>query len=289
MLVAVSSASSPLPAADAEALVAEGVALRKDHKDLEALRLFRLAYEKSPSPRIRAQIGLAEQAVGKWVEAEADLSAALADVTDPWIEKNGVVLRAALVSIREHLGWLELTGPAGASVAVNGVLVGKLPLGQPVRVVAGTVALEVTAEGYAPQRLTIDVAPATTVKHALPALVARPVDKAPPVVVREPSTRVPLATVAFLSLGVAGIAVGAWYGVQTFRLRSDRDEHCVGGCDPYGLGLDRDARAAAWTSTIAFGVGVAALGVASFLLVRTPSVVVSARVAPQSFVVGGVF
>src|SRR5262249_17945372 len=58
---------------------------------------------------------------------------------------------------RPHLGSLEVLGnPEGAEVVVDGRVVGKLPLPQPVRVNAGTVAVEVRAHGY----LTIARSPA---------------------------------------------------------------------------------------------------------------------------------
>ncbi len=62
-------------AADESDLVERGIELRIQHRDDEALALFRRAYEATPKPRTRAQIGLAEQALGSWVSAEVDLSA----------------------------------------------------------------------------------------------------------------------------------------------------------------------------------------------------------------------
>lgn len=289
-------------AADPEALVLEGIALRKDHRDLEALRVFRLAYAESPRPRIRAQIGLAEQALGKWIEAEVDVSAALAEASDPWIEKNAPTLRAALTSIREHLGWLEVTGTAGAMVFVNGVARGALPLAQPVRVVAGTVAVEGRKEGFVTKPVVVDVPPAGTVQHVValeetkapvkPVVAPTPIREAPP---PRPVSRVStLGGFALLSVGLTGLVIGTWYGVQTIRLRNQRDEHCTGGsCDPYGGALDGDARSAGWVSTVGFAVAIPALVAGTWLLLRTPSteVTLQAKVAPggSTFVLGGTF
>src|SRR5689334_14201627 len=61
----------------ADRLLKRGVELRKAGKDDEALEAFRAAYTSRPSPRAQAQIGLAEQALGRWGDAERDLSEAL--------------------------------------------------------------------------------------------------------------------------------------------------------------------------------------------------------------------
>src|SRR5262245_3668291 len=63
--------------ADAEKLMSSGIALRRDHKNAEALDLYRQAWALAPSPRVQAHMGLAEQALGQWLEAERDIRAAL--------------------------------------------------------------------------------------------------------------------------------------------------------------------------------------------------------------------
>src|SRR5262249_54024680 len=53
----------------ADALVAEGVELRRTHRDEEAYERFRRALAIADSPRTHAQLGFAAQALGRWVEA----------------------------------------------------------------------------------------------------------------------------------------------------------------------------------------------------------------------------
>jgi hypothetical protein len=58
--------------------------------------------------------------------------------------------------VKRQVGRVELTGdPEGAEVLMNGKVVGKLPLPQPVRVSAGSVDLELRAPGYKPGFRTI--------------------------------------------------------------------------------------------------------------------------------------
>lgn len=143
---------------EAEALVQQGVAQRRAGQDQPALESFRRAFEIAPSPRIQAQIALAEQALGQWVDADRDLRAALSARDDTWIQRNTGALEAALNAIAARIATIELTcSTAGARLFANGREVGAFPLAQPLRVEAGTVAIEVRREGYRTARRAIDV------------------------------------------------------------------------------------------------------------------------------------
>ena len=65
-----------------------GIELRRVRKDGEALEFFRRAYQARPAPRTRAQMALAEQALGRWIEAETDLAETLRTQGDTWVDKN---------------------------------------------------------------------------------------------------------------------------------------------------------------------------------------------------------
>lgn len=150
--------TSPASAGDDDVLVTRGIELREKGNDDEALVLFKQAYAMSPAPRTRAQIALAEQALGIWVRAEADLMSALAAESDPWIVRNRDALDGALATIRRHLGSLEVRGAntTGAEVFLDGVAVGRLPAPL-LRVEAGRRALEVHAKGFLPAARTIEI------------------------------------------------------------------------------------------------------------------------------------
>lgn len=138
-------------AADPEALVKEGVGLRREGKDLAALKKFEEANALQSSPRTLAQIGLAEQAIGRWGAADRHLRAALSASDDAWITKNRKSLEQALRTVGQHTGQLEISGtPAGSDVMVDGEQVGKLPLSGPIGATAGVVAIEVRSPGYVP-------------------------------------------------------------------------------------------------------------------------------------------
>jgi tetratricopeptide (TPR) repeat protein len=146
------------PALDSEALVQQGVAYRRAGQDQLALERFRAAHQRAPSPRILAQIALAEQALGQWAHADRDLREALSASGDPWIQRNRAALEAALNTILSRLATIEvLCATPGAQLFINGRDAGALPLREPIRVESGTVTLEVRRDGFRPVRRTIDV------------------------------------------------------------------------------------------------------------------------------------
>lgn len=163
--------------AEAEALINRGIDLREHGKDDEALAVFKKALAKSPSPRARAQVALAEQALGIWVAAENDLVLALAADSDAWIAKNRGALEGALAVVRRHIGSLEVRGTDGAEVMLDGVRLGVLPAGSAFRVEAGRRTLELRAKGFHPSARAIEV-PAGGVARETVTLVALPAEAA---------------------------------------------------------------------------------------------------------------
>jgi hypothetical protein len=160
--------------------IARGLELRRSARDAEALEEFKRAYQLSPSPRALAQMGWAEQALGRWVDAEAHLDEALKAKGDPWVHKVHGRIEQSLAALATHLGSLEVTGsPAGADVNVDGRKVGTLPLRAAIRVPAGDVVLEVRAADFRPISRTVDVR-ARLLSRETVTLVA--VETAPPTV-----------------------------------------------------------------------------------------------------------
>jgi tetratricopeptide (TPR) repeat protein len=151
-------ATAPPPVSEADALIMQGLQLREQGKDSEALRLFERAHQLAPTPRALAQRALAEQALGHWAQAETHLREALAAAGDPWIAQHRQALESSLAVIAGHLGYLQINGgTAGAELRVDGQLVGRLPLSGPLRVVVGRSLLEVTLDGHYPVRREITI------------------------------------------------------------------------------------------------------------------------------------
>ena len=143
---------------DADSLIRHGIELRKAHDDEGAAREFQKAYDQVHTPRAAGQLGLAEQALGRWEDAERHVGEALHATGDAWVVKNRAILDEALGAIQGHLARIEVIGdPEGADVSVNGRVVGKLPLQEAVRVSAGEVEVELHAPGYVPMQRTLTI------------------------------------------------------------------------------------------------------------------------------------
>src|SRR5580704_13340383 len=93
LLVAGAARAQPVEPAR---LVKEGIELRRLHRDADALDAFRRAYALDPAPRTLAQIALAEQALGHFVDAESDLQRAIGAGDDPWIRRSARTLEVGL-------------------------------------------------------------------------------------------------------------------------------------------------------------------------------------------------
>lgn len=159
-IVIVSCWLSPIDvsfAADAaETHIARGVELRRQGDDLTALEEFRKGYELAKSPRGAAQLGLCEQALGRWSEAEAHLREAVRASNDAWVKKNRETLRDSLEAVKERIGRLEFVGsPAGAEISIAGQLIGRLPIKDPIVVNNGSVDVEASAPGFEPMRRAV--------------------------------------------------------------------------------------------------------------------------------------
>lgn len=160
---------------DDEVMLRRGVELRKEGRDGEALAAFRSAYEQRPTPRARAQIALAEQALGHWVEAESGVVQALASEGDPWIRRNLEPLRAALETIRDHIGTIAVEcNIDGASVFLDSRLVGKSPLDGPLRAAAGISTIGVKATGYGTVERRLEVLARSEVKIEIVVVPSEP-------------------------------------------------------------------------------------------------------------------
>ncbi|HEV3191043.1 MAG TPA: PEGA domain-containing protein [Polyangiaceae bacterium] len=213
----------------AELAIAHGVSLRREHRDTEALAEFRRAYAEAPTPRALAQIGLAEAALDQWVSAEVDLLRALAS-DDLWIAKQRQVLRLALDEIDAHLGTLEVTGPEGGELWIDGALAGRLPRPS-LRVPAKHLSLELRAPGFETARREIDPEPRITMRIAFalegaqtaPAAVETRFPVATASAERPPPKPARTRTFAWLAAGGAAVFLSAGVGLSAYAL--DRAGH----------------------------------------------------------------
>src|SRR5690349_2291240 len=86
LTLSISIARAGDPSSEADELIKQGFQLRLQAKNAEALELFARAHAIAPSGKTFAQMGVAEVALGHWVDAEAHLEAALARHDSPWTD-----------------------------------------------------------------------------------------------------------------------------------------------------------------------------------------------------------
>ncbi|MFK7986347.1 MAG: hypothetical protein AB8I08_09975 [Sandaracinaceae bacterium] len=293
---------APAPAAEARALIERGLAHRERQEDREALAAFRAAFDLGGSREARAQMALAEQALGDWLAAEADLAASLVG-PDAWIDPRRAVLEQELEGIRARLGRLEvLGGEPGAELELDGRSLGTLPQASPAFVLPGRARLSVMLDGYDPVVRTVEVQlgqltreTIVMVPEAEPESVSQPISQPPsqpisaPLPDPPPSPSPPPLTAdggPFVALGIAslvvgGLALGAGVGMLVWR--EDRagvwnDDVCL-GTDPTrtrmencGSVLDDIRLAEALGGTgLALGGALLGLGIVFLLMDDSPS------------------
>jgi hypothetical protein len=206
-------------AAQAKVALNRGIELRKAGDDRGALDAFERAYALTASAEARAQAALAEQALGRWVEAREHLQEALAQSNDPWIVEHRKTLVLAQEEIDSRLGVLEVScNIAGAQVYVDDRLRGRTPLAEPLRLIAGQSVLKLSARGHFDlvRQVQVDAHGLARVDVTLTPLPSEPSATVPAsagVATRDTSRDMLLYT----SVGLA--AVGASVGLTGYVIR----------------------------------------------------------------------
>lgn len=206
---------------ESEAAIQRGVEQRKKGDDHQALVEFERAYAIEKSTRALAQIGLAHMALGHWVEASNALEQALESKSDPWIAKNRVTLEGAAKQVDHHVGLVEIEGePRGATVSLNGAVVGSMPLRS--KVGTGEVAISVAAPGYVSLLRKVTVEPESRVRESFTLAILQPAETPPartggresPDLVREAPAQAPASSphrfgqLPWWTAGAAAVGVG---------------------------------------------------------------------------------
>jgi tetratricopeptide (TPR) repeat protein len=171
LLVAPSTARAEEGGSESEPYVQRGIELRRAGKNQDALEAFQHAYAIRPTPRVGAQIALARQALGDWVDAERGIEDALRASDDSWIARYRDLLEQALATVRGHLGTLYVEANVShGDFRLNGLPSEPMPSpDQPIRLAAGTSRFELRAPGYVSVQRTVEIAPRAQV-HVVIAL-----------------------------------------------------------------------------------------------------------------------
>ena len=305
VVLSVFSTSALAASGDEDSLIRQGVESRRKQNDLEALEFFRTAYALKHSPRAAAQMGLAELALGRWVAAAEHLEEAIARSTDPWVAKHLAMLKESYDRVRQRVGELEvLGGPPRASIAIEGVVVGTLPLSKPLRVRSGDCRFVVAAPGYESATRTVDVSPgqltretvnlskvASSAQATNDAVTSAPVTAASDqagVAAREPETRdtstptiattsrqptesaarsnLPTVGIVLTSVGVVTVGAGVFFSLKTQGAGQEASDSKT-----YDPTDDTTGRRYQTLQYVAYGVGAALLaaGITTYVVGST--------------------
>ena len=156
--------SAPAAAATADPKLAarahfdKGVAAFNARRFAEAAEAFAAAYQLSPAYPVLYNIGQVNVALGRSVEAVDAFERYLREGTAIQAERRREV-EAELDKQLARVGTVSVrTVPPGAEIRIDARLIGKTPLPAPVRLTAGTHAVEAILAGYTTHIRDIEVA-----------------------------------------------------------------------------------------------------------------------------------
>ena len=164
LAVVFASAAAFAAQPDAKALAKEhferGVDAYNDHRFADAVQEFNLAYQTSPAYAVLYNIAQVDAALGNSVEAVDAYERYLSQAGTSVSEGRRKQVIAEVEIQRARIGNLALSlSPEGAEVRVDGKLVGKAPLNEPLRLAAGKHSVTILADGYTAQAREVEVAP----------------------------------------------------------------------------------------------------------------------------------
>jgi hypothetical protein len=280
MLVGASSAAAQVPEQDralATALFNEGKALMAEGKVSEGCRKLEESQRLDPKPGTLLNVAACHEREGltasAWVEfREARVLA----------ERDGRDDRVAFADqhmkdLEARLSWMVIVVAPEADVPELRVVRDGTPIGRGawssrIPLDPGEHVVEATAPGKKSSRIVVTVktaGEATTVtigplEDAPSPPAAEPGPAPPPRDSNGLSTRRTVA-LAVVGAGVAGLAVGTIFGVRALEKHGDPKATCTDRPCDVANALNDEAKRAADTSTVAFGVGLAAVAAGAIL------------------------
>jgi hypothetical protein len=145
-----------------------------ENKFQEAYICYQKGYEKSPSFRWAANLGNVEVKLGKYKDAIPHLEYALDHVDptlpDPELTRRRLREKIAEATSKVAVVTFSLTpaNTSGATVAINGNVIGTTPLAQPIILDAGTYTLTATHPRFEDLSYQLQAQPGTSPKLNLP-------------------------------------------------------------------------------------------------------------------------
>jgi hypothetical protein len=126
-----------------------------------ALKFMR-AYEESKDPRLLWHVAAAEKNLRHYVRVEALVRRFVTESGDKLTPEERKEAQLLLDTVRNFIAEVTLdVQPAGATIKLDGVVVGQSPLNRPIRLELGTRSIDVSKEGFLPHTETLEVTEAS--------------------------------------------------------------------------------------------------------------------------------
>jgi len=222
------------------------------------------------SARCNEQLGRLNEALGEYRLAEYEAGQqGLRETAEITQARQALESRVPKLVIRRG------EGAAAARIELDGVELGEAQIGQPVNVDPGphTVVAKLGADRQVEQSPTVKEGETAEVVLNAPVVVSAEVTNTTAdtgATVKEPSSKARQSVVPWVvgGVGVASLAVsGVFFGLRQ-SAKSDLDKGCNGNVCPKSLqGKEDDGKLYTTLSYVTLGVGVAGLGVATYLFV----------------------
>lgn len=265
----------------AEALFQEARRLFKAKDYAQACPKFEESYRIVPKLGTLLNLATCHDKVGKTGSAWGEYTKAVTLAKEAGEQARVDYAREMLAELEPRLSRLVVEVPepvTGIEVLIDDKAIGKAAWRTPIPLDPGEHEVLARAMGHQAwsQMVTIATEPGTQTV-TVPALDATgdPLASPPVETAAEPSDHsedgtsgLSIAGWIVGGVGLVGVGVGSYFGVNTFLKQGDSDEHCDGTlCNQEGVDLRDEAKTSATVSTITMGVGLAAMAAGATMLI----------------------
>jgi len=277
----------------AQSLFDEGKELMRTRKYEAACPKFAESQRIDPSSGTLLNLALCHEQQGKVAAAWSEFKDALSDAKRDGRSDRVAGAEEHIAALKPKLPWLTLTVATAVEnedLKLDGVSVGKAAWGTKLAVDPGNHELLAEAPGYEPWKTSFTSTQGEEQKVSVPALERSPEAPAEPaapaattatekdVVPTKGSAKHTIGWVA-VGTGVAALGVGSYFGVRSLSKRKESDKYCPTDttCTDEGVALNNQAQTAAWLCNIGVGLGIAGVGIGTYLLLQDDGPPKSAR------------
>jgi hypothetical protein len=226
---------------------------------------FAESYRLDPAAGTLLNMAVCHEKQGRLASAWGEFRQAVADARKANRPDREQLARAEIEKVEPDLPFLSLSVPremrvAGLRIERNGIPLNDAAWDTELPIDPGTIEIVATAPGYEAERKTISIEKRQHLVVALDPLVAAHVAAPPPPYWTGQRRLGAVVT----TVGIAGAAVGAVFGVLALDKKSQSDAACPTfdgqlRCTTAGANAMSIAKTDAWVADIGIGVGAAAI------------------------------